>query len=82
MVDFQIDKFLNKATTITTKQKDTPYITLKKETNKHNRNNLLADYYKQFTKPDKQKPTSLTQRAKSGQRRKDKLMEEMVPFYL
>lgn len=45
----QIDNFLKRASTITTKHKDTPYIALKKE-GSNNRSNLLATYYKQFSK--------------------------------
>ena len=53
MIDNQIESFLKKASTITTKKKDTPFVTLKKERNNHNRSNLLANFYQQYTNPSK-----------------------------
>ena len=49
----QIENFLKRASTLTTKHKDTPYVAMKKQVGKHNRNNLLATYYKQFSKEPK-----------------------------
>mmetsp|Transcript_17043 Transcript_17043/g.16735 ORF Transcript_17043/g.16735 Transcript_17043/m.16735 type:complete len:192 (+) Transcript_17043:1159-1734(+) len=53
MIDSQIENFLKKASTISTKHKETPFVTMKKEKNSHNRSNLLSTYYAQYSKPGK-----------------------------
>lgn len=68
LIDSQIENFLKRASSITTIHKDTPYITLKKDTTKNNRNNILAGYYKQFTKSGAQMQ-NMTVGASGGGRR-------------
>lgn len=79
-IDRQIEKFLKQASSITTKYKDTPYVTLKKETNKTNRNQLLENYYQQvrlnviivqYTSIDQKAPTNQTMMPMGGNQRRN-----------
>ena len=59
---------MRKASTLTIKPTETPYLSLKKDSNKNHRNNLLASYYDQYGKPDKLNK-NMTIEARSGSRR-------------